>query len=458
MVSLNGDIQTLGGFTPSVRRGGYHIIPPVTSHASEDICCSDVIGITTVVTGDTAKVLFDPVFFGHQPTSRASTRSVSRVNIDKTHTVLLCKLLDPVQHLSVCPWGHRLTRLVRGFLLGLSSEFESGEVFNSNPLGEDPRDLFQFRVDVLLASGLRSGFALAARFLPLHCVAYGLEVRPVESGRLAVRGSSQFPVASVQTEVNTEGFLRHVWYFDVQHNVIVTKNTTVFQPGTIHRQPLAQDTVSVNRDDDRGSFDHSREIYCIIKAVTLKRLDLGAEFRDTNTTGDVWERAGVSSSLGGFLGGNHGFQGHRKAVRTLTVAQAASCVPVQGLGIQPAGISPDRTTIKVDRCTVLTKDSMNGCQLGVGEIGQRKLDGSDHDSLFSSYFSSVESQTISPVSTSTTRTCCPAGSSTPSIAVATASDRCSKVLKNSLDGNQSLSSLYSDLRMYDIDVFRVTRF
>jgi len=198
MVELNCDIQP-----STLRRGRYHIILPVTGHTSEDICCSDKVGVSRVVASDTTKILFDPVFFGYPPTTRASTRSVSRINVDQTHTVLWCKLLDPVQHLTVCPGSHRLTRFLTKFLLLLRMQLKSRKILQDQSPSGFPQKGFNCLINILSPITLTSTFTFTSWTLSTHS---STNIRKISTINFTIRCYSQFSIPSIQTKIITNLF------------------------------------------------------------------------------------------------------------------------------------------------------------------------------------------------------------------------------------------------------------
>ena len=96
---------------------GDHILPRVSESLSENIQCSDVVGVSAVVASDTIKALSSSIFLCHHSTAWTVPRGVSGIYSYKTNTVLLCQLLDPCYSLSVCPWGNCLAKLLIPTLL-----------------------------------------------------------------------------------------------------------------------------------------------------------------------------------------------------------------------------------------------------------------------------------------------------------------------------------------------------
>lgn len=85
--------------------------------SSENIRCADCVGIAGATAGQTTKLLSFAVFFMRRSAVGTGSGGVGRINANKTNTVLLRFVFDPVEYPPVCPRRHSFAKVFAPALL-----------------------------------------------------------------------------------------------------------------------------------------------------------------------------------------------------------------------------------------------------------------------------------------------------------------------------------------------------
>jgi hypothetical protein len=89
---------------------GDHRLPRIGQSSSENVLCSDEIGVCTVTAAHTDEVLSSSTFFRHLSTGRTCSGGVSRIDRYQKNTVLLSQHIDPFNDLPISPRGDCLAK------------------------------------------------------------------------------------------------------------------------------------------------------------------------------------------------------------------------------------------------------------------------------------------------------------------------------------------------------------
>jgi hypothetical protein len=99
-------------FAEVCERRGDHRLPRVSGGLGENVRRTDIIGIRAVTADNATKRLSHSVFFCNLATVRTRSGSVARIDEAKSNTVLFGKLLNPINHLAVCPRRYRFPEIL----------------------------------------------------------------------------------------------------------------------------------------------------------------------------------------------------------------------------------------------------------------------------------------------------------------------------------------------------------
>src|SRR5215510_14846515 len=127
-----------------LKPGGLYA-PQSRQRASENYLRSDRIGVTCATTDDAQKFLSVAVFFMRRSALGTGSGSVGRIYANKTNTVLLRFVFDPVEYPPVGPRRHRFTKRFASALLFATLQIVKG--FDANRVDGAPRQLIDRPTD-----------------------------------------------------------------------------------------------------------------------------------------------------------------------------------------------------------------------------------------------------------------------------------------------------------------------
>ena len=349
-----------------------HRLLRVTESASEHVQRSDMVGVPSVVTRDALKALSSSVFGRHQSTLRACPGRVTRIDFNKTNTVLLCELLDPRKRVPICPWRGRLAKFLAAvFLLAGLQAIQVLHADDGHPI---PGKLLNHAVDVALASNPRPALALAAGLTTPDTLADGLNLSPVVRS-LGIDQKLADPNVNGELHAALPRFL--VGKINPKAGPSFSKFTALEEPRAGLAEPVQQPLVGLKWNNYGLALSQTRDLQNMIEA-TVSAFDLGDQGTQTDCVSDVGFSRAHTERLSGLLCSDDLFNSDLQTVGPMAIRQAAAGNSPHRLGVKAAPLQPKGVDIPLGAATDFATQGFDPPPLCGGHQPQGYFDGSDH--------------------------------------------------------------------------------
>lgn len=336
---------------------------------SEDIRCTDCIGVACVVTGYTTKRLSPSVFPCDLTTNWTRLRGVSGRNGYHENTVLLRLVSDPIKNPSIRPRCKCFPELFASFRL--FTAFHVAQSFNANYRQECPRQQIDNAVDEICSLSV---VTIACLRLWLAASNLGTDRLKFDAVVVAVRVRQELVDADIDAE--RPSFLgRFVRYFDPQRQRIFSDRAPLYKLAA--SKPLTGYGSVFRRYRDSLSRNKRRYLNDQIEtsASVFNRDKLGIE---RGRTGKHRASCRFSDCLGSLACADNDFQRLFQRLRLVASGKFRTLKPCQRRSIKFAAFIPQRANVKIDSRSVTRQQGVNGPPLFGGSKLQGYFDGSSH--------------------------------------------------------------------------------
>ena len=251
---------------------------------SEDVLCSDGVGVPCVAARDAQKFLSPAIQLVHRATDGACAGGVGRIIGQRQNTVLLGFEFDPVDCLPVHPRGKCLTKRFTSIFMFPS--FQSGEVLVADGAKLGPRQEIDGVVDVVGALGECPVPSLGLGFAPPDFIPDRFEFPSVV---MAVRVGDQFVDAEIHAQDLAPGLGWQVGDVDPQNHRALRQGASLGEFRSGFGQPLIKDGSLSGGDSYSMAFMERRKTNNKIERTT-SFLDSNLHFIDYGISVKKWTR------------------------------------------------------------------------------------------------------------------------------------------------------------------------
>jgi hypothetical protein len=339
---------------------------------SEHVQCTNIVGILTVIAGNTPKMLSFTVLFRHHTTVRAYPGGVGRRHEHKTNTVLLSFVLDPVEYLPVCPWSHGFSEISTSvFSL---SPFHVIKIFNTENLHVLPGKFINNLIYIVGTFFIALFARLRTRFSFKNFIS---DIFKISSKKSPGRISYELINSYVYPKCLSFCFQFCVWAFHPDGTEIFRKTNALYKLSSRHGEPFIDRSRLSGRDDYFMPFSKTTEFQNEIKGFISSFYRNKLSIQDSGACVNG-KRTGFTESFGRLFCADNYFKSLLKSLRFISLRKSGVLETIKSFFVQFPWFLPKGFNVEINGSSIGLKESIDSSFLFSSDETERDFTGTFH--------------------------------------------------------------------------------
>jgi len=354
----------------SKHRGLY--TPREPQSPSEHIQCTDIIGILTVIAGNTPKMLSFTVLFRHHTTIRTYPGGVGRRHIHKTNTVLLSFVLDPVEYLPVCPWSHGFSEISTSvFSL---SPFHVVKILNTKNLHVLPGKFINNLIYIVGTFFIALFTRFRTRFPFKNLIPNTFKTGSKKSsGRISYELINSY----VYSKCLSLCFQFCVWAFHPDGTGVFRETNALYKFSSWYSEPFIDRSRLSGRNSDSVIFFETTEFKNKIKGFMSSFYRNKLSIQDSRACVNG-KRARFTESFGRLFCADNYFKSLFKSLRFISLRKSGVLETVKSFFVQFSRFLPKGFNVEINGSSIGLKESIESSFLFESDETERDFTGTFH--------------------------------------------------------------------------------